>query len=975
MYNFIIKYKSLFKDFVKKIISNKTEKKINPLKVYLFFVFVLSVFVLTTQFVKADSISDLVSGIMQGFAWLLLALAQFCIALTVFFLRFFITLASYNDFIDTSVVKIGWYMVRDVANMFFIVALLVIAFATILGVEKYEWKKSMVKLVIMAILINFSNMIAQLIIDVAHIFTVTFLNAISATAGGNLISMFSLDRVTEMVSKKDLGWTNEMQMQTQIFAGAAAAFIFAGLAAVAIGSYCIIMIYRVVILWVLIILSPLAYLFAAMPATEKYAQEWWKEFINYVTVAPIMVFFLWLAFASLGTGDILSQIEGAKGGGVIMLTPTGEPQSASLADVTEWTKMANFLIAIVFLMVGLRKVKETGVEGSNAIDKAMDFGKKAATIATGYAAGRWMVDKGMSGAKSLGIMTGNKILAKTGVAEIGAELLNKYRIGRDQFKEKRAQDAKQWEKNYADKGGVGNWFKAKMLGQVWQPEERSQKVRSDWKRASELANETMMDNLGTSSTRAGNAKQRQGSRLADQKALGEAKKVEKELKLFLKLQEEFDGTAGQSHEEFLDAKAKLAAVEKTGTDDEKKQAKEEYDRSKEKYEQSLKNVSLEARETFADGEMGGKRDTAYKTKASVEIMKKDQDRLKEVAIARRRDEEQIKNNKIPKYLDQTLNRHRKEDEEELSGLNFRQITRLTANSAKELAEKTKKNGGVVDKDSSYKTATALISSLNRDSETGMRSFDDAATAVGFDEEINNGDRMGQQRKMLSILLGKKIEGGPDEKNNIRDAFKELNKVHGEEDFGYLMKDLDAAIKVTANDGGTRLAGLLNDEEVDEKTNKIKFAMQEDEEKFTKERNYRAEEANVTKITGTDDIINTANIAGGNKVGSIYKVDVKGNKTNDVDKHAMKQMLTVLSSFKSNSRFTARSITSLRNMYENSTVSGWNELMKELEKTAGEAAKAIKNQIEIKQTPPAQTNTPATPATPNTPNNPQVNPNW
>lgn len=932
MYNFIIKQKFFVKNLAQKIISSFFSKKINPFKLYLFFVFALVIFVFSTNFTFAEeALSSIVGYIMETFSWLLLALAQFFIALTVFFLRFFITLASYNDYIDTGVVKIGWYMVRDVANMFFIVALLVIAFATILGIEKYEWKKSMVKLVIMAILINFSNMIAQLIIDVAHVFTITFLNAISATAGGNLISMFSLDKVLEMVGKKDLGWTNEMQMQTQVFAAAAAGLIFAILAAAAIGSYCLIMVYRVVILWALIILSPLAFLFSAMPATEKYAQEWWKEFINYVTVAPIMVFFLWLAFASLGAGDIMAQIQGNSGGVIALGSDGGEIQSASLAEVTEWTKMANFIIALVFLMVGVRKTKETGVEGANTIDKAMDFGKKVATVATGYAAGRWMVDKGMSGvtsgAKALGVMTGKKILAKSGVADIGAELLNKYRIGRDQFKEKRAGQAKDWEKAYEDKGGVGNWFKAKIMGQVWQPEERSQKVRSDWKRAAELANETMMDNLGTSGTRAGDAKQRQGDRLAKQKELGEAKKVKKELDLFLTLKEEFDSGAGKEHEEYLKAM-------ESGTDAEKAEATQ-------KYKKALSKISTEAKETFAVGKMGGKRDTAYTTKASVETMKKDQDRLKEVAIARRRDEELVKNNKIPKHLDQTLSRHRKEDEDELSGLNFRQITSLTANAAKDLAEKTKKNGGKVDKESSYKTANALIGSLNRGSEAGLKSYDDAAKAVDFQEYINADDMLGQQRKMLSILLGKKIDAGSDEEASVEAAFEELKEVYGEEDFAYLIKDLDAAIKVTANDGGTRIAGLLDDTHVNDKTNKIDYKMQKDRQKFENERNYRSEEANVTKITGTDDLVNQTK----NGVGTVYKIDVSGNVTSSVDKQAVKQMVTTFSSFKANSRLTSRSISSLKKMFENKNESGWDEMMKELEKIAPQAANAIKSQID------------------------------
>ena len=77
--------------------------------------------------------NDVYEALLSWFIRSLLTIANLCILLTVFFLKFFITLASYNGYIDTPTVELGWVMVRDVANMFFVIALLVIAFGTILG--------------------------------------------------------------------------------------------------------------------------------------------------------------------------------------------------------------------------------------------------------------------------------------------------------------------------------------------------------------------------------------------------------------------------------------------------------------------------------------------------------------------------------------------------------------------------------------------------------------------------------------------------------------------------------------------------------------------------------------------------------------------------------------------------------------------------------------------------------------------------
>ena len=61
--------------------------------------------------------------------------------------------------------------------MFFVVVLLIIALATILNQEKYSYKTWLPKLILMAVLINFSKMICGLIIDVAQVVMMTFVNA------------------------------------------------------------------------------------------------------------------------------------------------------------------------------------------------------------------------------------------------------------------------------------------------------------------------------------------------------------------------------------------------------------------------------------------------------------------------------------------------------------------------------------------------------------------------------------------------------------------------------------------------------------------------------------------------------------------------------------------------------------------------------------------------------------------------------
>lgn len=328
-------------------------------------------------------------------AWLIMSIAQMCIQLTIFFLEFFIDVASFHSFTEVKIVELGWSMVRDVANMFFVVVLLVIAFATILGIDSYEMKSLMPKFILMAILINFSKLIAGVILDAVHIFTVTFLNAISATAGGNLINMFSLHQTTELVEGGDYSMVNR-------FIASAAALTFALMALVTMFFYAGILLFRMVALWVLIILSPLAYIASVLPKTKQIAQDWWSQFTQYALAAPIMVFFLWLAFATLGADSSMM--------GEIINSSDYQQESATISKATSWSNMAKFLVAVAFLFAGIERVEQlSSVKGTSYLEGAKNVGKGVFKVASGYAAGRTMYEKGgelagkgWEGAKSLG---------------------------------------------------------------------------------------------------------------------------------------------------------------------------------------------------------------------------------------------------------------------------------------------------------------------------------------------------------------------------------------------------------------------------------------------------------------------------------------------------------------------------------------------------------------------------------------------
>jgi hypothetical protein len=368
---------------------------------------------------RAEGWLDVSGGIMNAYTWVVLYFTELAMAMVTFFLRFLIELAGYNGFIDAPPVEIGWFMVRDVANMFFIIMLLVIAFGTILGIEQYEWKKTLGKLLMAAILINFSKLILQLMIDIAHVFTTTFLNAIAATSGGNLIRMFKLDNITSIVSYEGGGGKQTEALRKQILIGSTMALLMAILAMVTIGAYLVIMLVRVMVLWFLIAFSPFAFLMQAIPATKSYADEFWKEFTNHVIVAPIMVFFLWLSFATIGSGNIASEVGlqlskvGESGASASVGTSLSSNPSVTASEGSTWDNLASFVIAISFLWIGAMAVQRLGVKGGEAVGKGLEIGKKIARHATGLS----LAQRKYEDVKETATDYGKIIAGKTGVAK------------------------------------------------------------------------------------------------------------------------------------------------------------------------------------------------------------------------------------------------------------------------------------------------------------------------------------------------------------------------------------------------------------------------------------------------------------------------------------------------------------------------------------------------------------------------------
>jgi hypothetical protein len=351
-------------------------------------------------FAQAGLLSDVGETIGKAFAELLFLLAGFCIKLTFFVLKFIIEVAGYNGFIDSPAVTVGWVMIRDLTNMFFVVVLLMIAFGTILGLDHYEWKHMLVKLVTAAVLVNFSRLICGLIIDVAQIVMVTFLNGIAATASGNLVNMFQVDKIFKLGNGEN--FTGDTP---SIFLASVAAIMFSVTMLITMVAFLFIIVARMAMLWVLIVVSPFAFVLNVLHQTEHFAGEWWGKFNSNVVSGPVIAFFLWLSFVTVGSGNIHDDIvkhNSLKQGQLLQESAAPAEEQTGITEVMSWENMGNFIIAIAILMAGAKMAEELGVAGAHMMGSASELGKKVAMYASGFQAAKWAGGKVGEGAKAAG---------------------------------------------------------------------------------------------------------------------------------------------------------------------------------------------------------------------------------------------------------------------------------------------------------------------------------------------------------------------------------------------------------------------------------------------------------------------------------------------------------------------------------------------------------------------------------------------
>lgn len=291
--------------------------------------------------------------------------------------------------VTDTLVGTGWKLVRDFANIFFILILVYLSITIILGIENAHAKKSIATVVVVALLINFSLLFCQLVLDSSNILARVFYNQIKVT--GTLDSGISATDLAEVGLSEAL--TEGFKVQSIIgdpktlaalnadssrFGANAMYFLIFVMATVVnlaaawvFFTVGIQFALRIVQIWFSMIFAPFAFFSNTNHSLQHLKTfgwtSWLKNFLCWCFFAPLFLFFVFLIMQLIEADFLAIILDAKKLENDFFLRLTGI--------------LLQFVIIILMLWKSKDLAKEMGCEGADAATKAI------AGVATGAVVG------------------------------------------------------------------------------------------------------------------------------------------------------------------------------------------------------------------------------------------------------------------------------------------------------------------------------------------------------------------------------------------------------------------------------------------------------------------------------------------------------------------------------------------------------------------------------------------------------------
>ena len=255
----------------------------------------------STSTVSIESPSENSTGTscdVQGIGWIICPLSNWLadgIDFMYSALQEFLKTKPLETTNQNSGIYLAWVIMRNISNVAFIVAFLVIIYSqlTSVGISNYGVKKMLPRLVIAAVLVNLSFTICAILLDLSNIAGYAFQDAFMgikntiSTVGENTSTWTWSEVISTALSNGALavgaGYAVSLALTTELLPMLVPAATLAGLTLLFI---LLIMAARQALIIILIIVSPLAFVCYLLPGTEKWFKKWRDSFLTMLVFFP-----------------------------------------------------------------------------------------------------------------------------------------------------------------------------------------------------------------------------------------------------------------------------------------------------------------------------------------------------------------------------------------------------------------------------------------------------------------------------------------------------------------------------------------------------------------------------------------------------------------------------------------------------------------------------------------------------------------
>jgi hypothetical protein len=260
-----------------------------------------------------------------------------------------------------------WKIVRDFMNLFFIFVLLMSAFYTIFQVDKYSYKNVLSKVIFGALFVNFSFPIARAIIDVGNVMMYSFITDIFGMTGGGLTGgILGTAGLADILVPKGFDKTYELKFY---LIAIVCLFMFV----VSFLTLALMMLFRLVMLPILVMFSPIGFVAGAIPGMDGYAKQWWDKLIKNVFFGPIAVFMMMISVKFL---NVWGSSNAVKAGFSQAAVSSSDASGTLISGVVYMT------IPVIFFWIAITSAESMSSQASGI---ANSFGSKFLKWAGGSA--------------------------------------------------------------------------------------------------------------------------------------------------------------------------------------------------------------------------------------------------------------------------------------------------------------------------------------------------------------------------------------------------------------------------------------------------------------------------------------------------------------------------------------------------------------------------------------------------------------